>query len=471
MFRDSTQSLTYPAPISGGARLSPGREACVQAAGAWIWLLCLLLLGYALLGRGWAYLGVAPLFVGELTLLLGIGALLLVPAVRPLFASFHSLALMAFMAWGAVCTLPYVPRYGAEALRDAVVWGYASFALLVFAFLSLRPAWLVELVERYQRFAAIFLLLIPVIWGVTQFAPDAIPRVPGSNIPLLHAKSGDVQVHLAGILALWVAGLGRAGGVWLLLLLVNVLTIGVFNRGGMLSFLAVLLICLMLRPATTVIWRMALMVVLLICLMAATNVEISVPGNSRTVSFSQMAANFQSIAGSSETANLDGTKEWRLQWWGDIVQYTAFGPYFWAGKGFGVNLADDDGYQVDTEEGRLRSPHNGHLTVLARAGVPGLTLWIVVQGSWLVSILISYYRAHSAGQRRWAGLFLLLMCYWAAFMVNASFDVFLEGPMGGIWFWTIYGTGLAALWHFARLPELLDDEGEPEARPVASAAG
>jgi len=26
---------------------------------------------------------------------------------------------------------------------------------------------------------------------------------------------------------------------------------------------------------------------------------------------------------------------------------------------------------------------------------------------------------------------------------NAFFDVYLEGPQGAIWFWTVFGTGLA----------------------------
>jgi len=42
-------------------------------------------------------------------------------------------------------------------------------------------------------------------------------------------------------------------------------------------------------------------------------------------------------------------------------------------------------------------------------------------------------------------------------MVNASFDVLLEGPMGGIWFWTVYGVGLAAMWIYQRYPEILED--------------
>jgi hypothetical protein len=43
-------------------------------------------------------------------------------------------------------------------------------------------------------------------------------------------------------------------------------------------------------------------------------------------------------------------------------------------------------------------------------------------------------------------------------MANASFDVFIEGPMGGIWLWTIYGVGLAAVWAYGHHPEILDDE-------------
>ncbi len=29
-------------------------------------------------------------------------------------------------------------------------------------------------------------------------------------------------------------------------------------------------------------------------------------------------------------------------------------------------------------------------------------------------------------------------------MVNATFDVYLEGPMGALWYWTVFGIGIAA---------------------------
>lgn len=38
-----------------------------------------------------------------------------------------------------------------------------------------------------------------------------------------------------------------------------------------------------------------------------------------------------------------------------------------------------------------------------------------------------------------------MLAYWFAFMVNASFDVFLEGPQGGIWFWCLFGFGIALI--------------------------
>jgi hypothetical protein len=38
------------------------------------------------------------------------------------------------------------------------------------------------------------------------------------------------------------------------------------------------------------------------------------------------------------------------------------------------------------------------------------------------------------------------LAYWTARIVNMNFDVYLEGPMGGIWFWTIFGLGLATMW-------------------------
>jgi hypothetical protein len=42
-------------------------------------------------------------------------------------------------------------------------------------------------------------------------------------------------------------------------------------------------------------------------------------------------------------------------------------------------------------------------------------------------------------------------------VINTSFDPYLEGPQGSIWFWTVFGLGLAAL-QLQRLHPNLSEE-------------
>jgi O-Antigen ligase len=163
------------------------------------------------------------------------------------------------------------------------------------------------------------------------------------------------------------------------------------------------------------------------------------------ISPQQLAANVASaFVGGDEDQARQATREWRLEWWREIIHYTVLGDRFWTGKGFGVNLADDDGFQVERDHS-LRNPHNGHMTFLARAGVPGVVLWLLLQATFGVAMVRAYMRARRAGQEWWARVDLWILAYWLAFLVNAAFDVFLEGPPGGIWFWSLIGFGIVAL--------------------------
>jgi hypothetical protein len=161
----------------------------------------------------------------------------------------------------------------------------------------------------------------------------------------------------------------------------------------------------------------------------------------RPATLEQVIENILSVFGSSSDQGLEGTKQFRLAWWGTIVDYTFFGDYFWVGKGFGVNLADDDGFQ-STVDHSLRAPHNSHLTVLARMGVPGFVFWWVIQAAFAIGLLRSIRSHRRAGDLKFAAVGGWLLAYWVAMMVDTSFDPFLEGPQGGIWFWTVVGLGL-----------------------------
>lgn len=165
------------------------------------------------------------------------------------------------------------------------------------------------------------------------------------------------------------------------------------------------------------------------------------PTERRPATIQQMIENILSIFGSSSDSGLEGTKQFRLAWWGKIVDYTVFGDYFWTGKGFGVNLADSDGFQ-STADGSLRAPHNSHLTVLARMGVPGFALWVLLQSVFAVGLIQAVARLRRSGDAPLAVVGAIVLAYWFAMMVDTSFDPYLEGPQGGIWFWSVFGLGM-----------------------------
>jgi hypothetical protein len=231
--------------------------------------------------------------------------------------------------------------------------------------------------------------------------------------------------------------------VWWTAWLAGFLIVATGNRGGLLAALMASLVVLSMRPFSK--WgKVVLIGGVLTVVFFTLDLDFDMRDTPRKVSPQQIFINLQSIAGSGPQETLEGTKAWRLTWWNDIINYTVFGEYFWTGKGFGINLADDDGFQIGTEA-PLRSPHNGHLTILARTGIPGLILWTLLQATFALSLLRAYFVARRARQEWWARIDLWILSYWMAFMVNASFDVFLEGPHGGIWFWSVFGFGLAAL--------------------------
>lgn len=98
-------------------------------------LLAIVLLGYALMGKGFAYLGFPPLYVGEITLFAGIVVWLRIGAFRGTFATLPAVLLFALMALALARTLPFVGLYGFDSLRDSVVVIYGFFAFIVIGLL------------------------------------------------------------------------------------------------------------------------------------------------------------------------------------------------------------------------------------------------------------------------------------------------------------------------------------------------
>lgn len=402
----------------------------------------LLLVAYAFFDRGIAHVGIGPVYVGELVLILAVPATL-IGLMRARLSVVH-VALLIFMGWGAVRTVPYISQYGLDALRDSVTWAYGFFAIAVSV--TLGAEHLPFLVRAYRRLVPLLVVWVPVAALLTTVAGSIIPVLPGSDVPLIYVKAGDEGVMLAGVAAFLLTGLftwGRTrsalqeGLVWLVWLAGFAFTAAA-NRGGMLAASMAVFSGLFVRRLTRWLLPLSIGVVVLSAGWLA-NPQIDL--GARSLSVDQLVQNVTSIFTNANGTETQATKEWRLAWWDKIIGYTIDGPYFWTGKGYGINLADADGFQVNSD-GSLRAPHSTHFEILARSGVPGLISWFALQATFGMAMLLAAFRAYRARSTALLALIAWSFVYWLAAVVNSSFDVYLGGPQGGIPFWADFGFGI-----------------------------
>ena len=78
-------------------------------------------------------------------------------------------------------------------------------------------------------------------------------------------------------------------------------------------------------------------------------------------------------------------------------------------------------------------------------GVPAFLLWILLQLGFALLLLRAILAFRRAGDKQLAAVAAWVLVFWTAIMVNASFDPYLEGPQGGIWFWSLFGLGLVLM--------------------------
>lgn len=410
---------------------------------SYLLLLFILLAGYATFGKGFAYLGIPPLFIGEITLALGLVALLQSGCWLAMMMTVPSQLLMLLIAWVVLRTVPFIWMYRFDALRDSVLAVYGVFAFIVVALVLQRPSRLGWIVETYSRFALVYGFAGAVLAYTTSTLSDLLAW-PFSGVPVVYVRMGEASVHLCGAAVFALLGLRRVPLPWTLAMLVGFLMISI-SRGAMLAFLVPLCVAAVLGGKIHRLIPIVTSAAAVLAVVMTLGLQIELSGG-RVIGPAQLVNNVESLIGRSEAANLDGTKTWRLRWWQSIQDYTLHGPYFWKGKGFGVNLAEDDGYVVGQEAGGVpvRAPHNAHLNMLARAGVPGLVLWTLTAAAWFAMLIRSILLARRNDHADWANLFIWIGCYGLSMLINASFDVALEGPMLGIWFWCIIGLGIAA---------------------------
>jgi hypothetical protein len=435
-------------PVNPRARPRAPSAPARRSNQPFLGLLALLLLIYAILGRAGAYIGITlgggtGIYIGDVVLLVGLGVLILEGTYQRFFRLPVAWPWFLFVTWNMARTLPYLSEYGLLALRDGVLWGYSLFAVIVGSQLTARPSGFVFLLNKYRMLARHYVFWILPMLPVSIFFADGISGfVPPGLVTWLP--------HVAGAMGFVIGGWVSVSAWWWWALATEVLIIGSQGRGVLLSFVAASAVLWLCNP-----WAMRRLnvrvigvlggLILLVSPALMLNLNLGVSSSGREFGPNQVIENLIGAFGDTGNEALDGTRQWREDFWKAIIDYTVYGPYFWTGKGYGINLAEDAGlpanYKVDNP---ARAPENSHLSLLARSGVPGLLLWVVLQSTWVVSILRVLLFARRTGRRRTTGLITFFVAYWTVFMLYTSTGPVLESPAGGIWFWTIFGVGAVA---------------------------
>ena len=105
-------------------RVTPAVSAKLDWSDRYCLVLLGALAGYAVGGKAFAYIGVAPLYISELVLAAGLMTMLLSGCTLASLASVPSILLVALMLLTIARTVPFVAQYGFDAVRDSVLVMY-----------------------------------------------------------------------------------------------------------------------------------------------------------------------------------------------------------------------------------------------------------------------------------------------------------------------------------------------------------
>ena len=425
---------------------------------------------YASLGKGFAYAGWPPLFVGELLLLVVLAA-----SVRPSMAFPRNLpALLAAFLVAVTAVQLILDRIVAdvplqESFRGIAPIYYAGYAFGLYALLRAyeeragRRVVAIRIEQAMARLApwAVGMLTLLAAFLITR--PIGMPAWPVSGVPILLTKSGDISVGLVLFLPALLSGraAARLAGhrVPLLALWFGAALLVTFRSRG--ALLALLLGLVVMRPHAVRLVKglMVALVVILVLYVSGLTVEVG----SREVSYDAIGDAIESMLGSAPEDDISGTyvgtTTWRADWWEAIWADVQADAMLLHGHGWGDNLAVRYGISAPPQEGEpaLRLPHSIVFSLAGRAGV------VVTAGFLLVPALTIASTFRRRAPRPAPLTVQAARGAIVAGIATGLVDVYLEAPQGGILFWSLLGY----LWWAMANPI---DDAVPHGRAVARRA-
>jgi hypothetical protein len=435
-----------------------------------------LIFGYIVGNRGFAQLTLthtSPVYLGEagmIACLAILGSRLALKRERFFPKTPLAWSIIAFLLIGAIrlygdLFLKLSPATTVVTLRDSATVYYALFFFIAYNVAS-------DPVGRrvMERFILIGCVVLLPVFIIQFFAfPDFFNRITVRGYPLISQK-GDLTATYLGLASFYFFLQPARSSVLFLFRILSVIffmgMLVLMGRASMVGFAFAAVLLLLARRPQFVFYQIATSCFVILIIGLLQIAQLNEKGGfldhltDRVESMADLSGtgNYRSRAGEVAASNT----QFRTVWWRTVFNETMQkGPFF--GLGFGYDLTSSfmrTYYPSGGEDtASARSPHSIWMTILGRMGFLGLLSFLAI----LLFICRDALRAARLVARRKQPAETL--GHWCAVLVilgSASFGVVLEGPMGGILFWTFLGLASSQLQ--AQQVSTVDRAAIPEAK-------
>jgi hypothetical protein len=327
------------------------------------------------------------------------------------------------------------------AIRDSAVVYYVLFFFIAYQ-IGRSPTGR-KCVEMAMLFG--FILLIPVA-ATEIWAPSILNRLTVRGYPVIFYK-GDLLATFLGIGAFYFFLTPSAGTKKVFFrtcsLASLVLMLLPMSRAALSGFVCATLLLVAAKRPQFIMYQVGIAVVALfaIAFLQLSNVRFE---SDFFRSLSDRVSSIVDFSGTghyhSEIGNMSvGNNEFRTVWWTTVFNETMQkGPFFGLGFGYDLTARFMQTYYLTGGEdtASTRSPHSILFTVLGRMGLFGLALFLIV--IFLIGRK-ALFAARCVAKGKQPQETLIPWCAVITLLIASMFGVVLEGPMGGILFWTFLG--------------------------------
>jgi O-antigen ligase len=423
-------------------------EGALTPVGIWRKVVLWTVAGYLILNTGFEMLRIPPVGagipIGELVLVVSL-CLINVLVVLPRMAS-EVWMFPILLWWGLSLTRSLYDTHsgGAWAFRDASQAIESLYLIVGFWIVNSQSSlhYFFRWLRRFFPLAILYGLLFPFEGPLQNFSPTIHGMGTSTthilfqmtNTPLIliwaacwllierRQSRGPVRGRelLAGLLVAFAVAFAQSRSIYIDVLLVGVLLF--FTRSRLAARWTALL----------------LLGVLIIGAVSVSGIEIK--GRlGKKISLDFIVSHFEAISGKASSEETQGAAEGvpqRIGWWRTIYKKMIVSPRrVIFGLGYGIPLTN-----FRTGGGILvREPHNSYISVIARLGVSGMLVWLLMQAT----LYLSWWRAYRLCARmHWiedANNLLILVIYNFLLLIIAFAEDGFEKPFYAIPYYLLFG--------------------------------